>query len=501
MKKSVVALGVIVALGVVGVGGAWFTGEKAQTEYLRQIELANKQAQALGLSDSFKVVYKNKQFDRGLFTSQVEDELVISLPEEGETFTIPFSTKLYHGPFPLDQLTKFNFMPTMFSAQGVIGKNETTQPLFDLLKSDKPVQYQASTSYSLATKGKVELASGEVTDPNSPQNKIAWSNANIGFDVDKDLAGKYDVTLDELTADLGPSNEDGEDSQDTTAVKSVNTKVKGMRLDASFKPTKWTYIYTGKGSYSTESFEMTSTDYAGKTTSLIEKGLKATSDISLDGDFVNLKSESAVDSFVLDGKELGKLTNNSELNHIEANAVNELIEALFTVFKSIDDEENSSNEEIASEILSSWAENHGMAIFNNQPQIKLNPVSISDDQGKVSLDLNVALAKDPKFDLMAGSLYKQFTDFAVNIHVDKATAEKLMTQFAPEEDKALVKEKIEEQAKQAAAQNIVVNNDKNVTLNLVLEKGELKLNGQVIPEEQVQGVLFMLMMGMAAQGQ
>ena len=170
MKKSAVALGVIVALGAVGVGGAWFTGEKAQTEYLRQIELANKQAQALGLSDSFKVVYKNKQFDRGFFTSQVEDEVVISLPKEGKVFTIPLSTKLYHGPFPLDQLTKFNFMPVMFSAQGVIGKNETTQPLFDLLKSDKPVQYQASTSYSLATKGKVELAAGEVTDPNSPQN-------------------------------------------------------------------------------------------------------------------------------------------------------------------------------------------------------------------------------------------------------------------------------------------------------------------------------------------
>ena len=58
---------------------------------------------------------------------------------------------------------------------------------------------------------------------------------------------------------------------------------------------------------------------------------------------------------------------------------------------------------MVSEILSSWAENHGMAIFNNQPQIKLNPISISNSQGKVSLDLNVALAKDPKFDLMAGS--------------------------------------------------------------------------------------------------
>ena len=498
MKKSTVALGVIVALGVVGVGGAWFTGEKAQTEYLRQIELANQKFQSLGLSDSVNLVYKNKQFDRSFFTSQVEDEVVISLPKEGQVFTIPLSTKLYHGPFPLNQLEKFNFVPTMFSAQGVIGKNETTQPLFDFLKSDKPVQYQALTSYSLATKGKVELAAGEMTDPHSPQNKIAWSNINIGFDVDKDRAGKYDMTLDEVTADLGPSSADG-DSQDATAVKSVKTKMKGMKLDASFNPTKWAYIYTGKGSYSTESFEMTSTDYAGKTTTLIEKGLKATSDISLNGDFVNLKSESAVDSFVLDGKELGKLTNNSELNHIEANAVNALIEAVFTVFKSVRDDKNV-NDEVVSEILSSWVEEHGMAIFNNQPQLKLNPVAISDNQGKVSLDLNVALAKDPKFDLMKGSLYKQFTDFAVHIHVDKATAEKILTQLSPEEDKALIKENIEEQAKQAATQNIVVNNDKNVTLALVLENGELKLNGQVIPEEQVQGVLFMLIMSAAMQG-
>ena len=499
MKKSAVALGVIVALGAVGVGGAWFTGEKAQTEYLRQIELANKQAQALGLSDSFKVVYKNKQFDRGFFTSQVEDEVVISLPKEGKVFTIPLSTKLYHGPFPLNQLEKFNFVPTMFSAQGVIGKNETTQPLFDLLKSDKPVQYQASTSYNLATKGKVELAGGELTDPESPGTKVTWSNINMGFDINKDLAGKYDMTLNEVSATVLPEVMEEQDGEDMP--KSITMKMKGMKVEGSYNPTKWAYIYTGNSTSLIDSFEMATLDYAGKESTVVQKGFKAKSDISLDGDFVSAKSENTVDSIAIDGKDFGKLTYNVELNHIEANAINALIEALFTVFESISDEENSSNEEMVSEILSSWAENHGMAIFNNQPQIKLNPMSISNSQGKVSLDLNVALAKDPKFDLMAGSLYKQFTDFAVNIHVDKATAEKLMTQLDPEADKALIKAQIEEQAKQAAAQNIVVNNDKNVTLNLVLEKGELKLNGQVIPEEQVQGVLFMLMMGMAAQGQ
>ena len=499
MKKSVVALGVIVALGAVGVGGAWFTGEKAQTEYLRQIELANKQAQALGLSDSFKVVYKNKQFDRGLFTSQVEDELVISLPEEGETFTIPLSTKLYHGPFPLDQLTKFNFMPAMFSAQGVIGKNETTQPLFDLLKSDKPVQYQATTGYNLSTKGKVELAGGELTDPESPGTKVTWSNINMGFDVNKDLAGKYDMTLNEVSATVLPEVMEEQDGEDMP--KSITMKMKGMKVEGSYNPTKWAYIYTGNSTSLIDSFEMATLYHAGKESTVVQKGFKAKSDISLDGDFVSAKSENTVDSIAIDGKDFGKLTYNVELNHIEANAINALIEALFTVFESISDEENSSNEEMVSEILSSWAENHGMAIFNNQPQIKLNPMSISNSQGKVSLDLNVALAKDPKFDLMAGSLYKQFTDFALNIHVDKEMVEKNLAQFVPEEERALIKAQIEEQAKQAAAQNIVVNNDKNVTLNLVLEKGELKLNGQVIPEEQVQGVLFMLMMGAAAQGQ
>lgn len=496
MKKSTVALGVIVALGAVSVGGAWFTGEKAQTEYLRQIELANKQAQALGSSDLFKVVYQNKQFERGFFTSQVEDEVVISLPKEGKVFTIPFSTKLYHGPFPLNQLEKFNFVPTMFSAQGVIGKNETTQPLFDLLKSDKPVQYQATTSYNLSTKGKVELAGGELTDPESPGTKVTWSNINMGFDVNKDLAGKYDMTLNEVSATVLPEVMEEQDGEDMP--KSITMKMKGMKVEGSYNPTKWAYIYTGKSTSLIDSFEMATLDHAGKESTVVEKGFKAKSDISLDGDFVSAKSENTVDSIAVDGKDFGKLTYNGELNHIEANAANALIEALFTVFKSVSDDKNVKNE-VVSEILSSWVENHGMAIFNNQPQIKLNPVSISDNQGKVSLDLNVALAKDPKFDLMAGSLYKQFTDFAVNIHVDKATAEKIMTQFAPEEDKALVKEKIEEQAKQAAAQNIVVNNDKNVTLNLVLEKGELKLNGQLIPEEQVQGVLFMLIMGAAMQ--
>lgn len=150
----------------------------------------------------------------------------------------------------------------MFSAQGVIGKNETTQPLFDLLKSDKPVQYQATTSYNLSTKGKVELAGGELTDPESPGTKVTWSNINMGFDVNKDLAGKYDMTLNEVSATVLPEVMEEQDGEDMP--KSITMKMKGMKVEGSYNPTKWAYIYTGKSTSLIDSFEMATLDHAGR---------------------------------------------------------------------------------------------------------------------------------------------------------------------------------------------------------------------------------------------
>ena len=59
---------------------------------------------------------------------------------------------------------------------------------------------------------------------------------------------------------------------------------------------------------------------------------------------MSAKSENTVDSIAIDGKDFGKLTYNVELNHIEANAANALIEAFFTVFKSVSDDENANQE-------------------------------------------------------------------------------------------------------------------------------------------------------------
>ena len=150
----------------------------------------------------------------------------------------------------------------------------------------------------------------------------------MGFDVNKDLAGKYDMTLNEVSATVLPEVMEEQDGEDMP--KSITMKMKGMKVEGSYNPTKWAYIYTGKSTSLVDSFEMATLDHAGKESTVVQKGFKAKSDISLDGDFVSAKSENTVDSIAIDGKDFGKLTYNVELNHIEANAINALIEALFT---------------------------------------------------------------------------------------------------------------------------------------------------------------------------
>ncbi|OOF36478.1 YdgA family protein [Rodentibacter heidelbergensis] len=485
MKKSKIAIGMMAVLGAAWLGGTWFTGQKAEAEYLRQIEQANQRFQTLGLSDALKIEFKNKQFERGFFSAQVKDEVVISLPNEEKQWSIPFSTTFYYGPLPVNQLAKFNLMPAMFSLEGSIDKNETTQLLFDLVKSDKPIQYQASTSYGLATKGELKLLEGEFIDPKSEQNKLFWSDVVMGFDVNQDLSGRYDTSIGNVLFETKNLNDDGANLQSATY------QWKGITLNTTFAPTKWGYLYTGKGTSSIDSTEMTYLDQQGKAMSFVEKGVKGSSEVTLDGDFLSLKGTNDIETLLVDNKDLGKIAYNFEFNHLEANAMNGLLEALVKAFK----EGKMGDTLEANQWVEKWLEQYGMTIFNNQPQVKLNPLSISDNQGKVALEMNIALAKNPKFDFMRGNLYQQFTDFAVNIHLDKATAENLMMKLAPEEDNAHIKAKIEEMAVEGANNGIVVNSEKSVTMKLVLEKGELKLNDQVVPEEQVQGVIFMLLMG------
>jgi hypothetical protein len=473
MKKSKIAASVVVALAAVWCTGAWFTGKKAEEEYLHQLNQLNQLFAKTDVLEESKIFYKNIKFDRGLFASHIQDQ--IEIHKANETIIIPLSSTLYHGPLPLDRVAKLNFVPTIFSSQTLLGKNATTQALFDITKSEKPLQLNFAMNYSLSGNAELKLASGQYHNEQYKAD-FGWSNVVLNVDLDKNEPSNYTLSVDAFNSN-NPNH------------TASSIKVKDLVVQGSLQSTKWPFIYSGSINSKIGYFEQnTESAETGEKLSIIQKNNQGNLTTQVEGDTVNIINKTNLDELHINGNNLGKVTNNVEFNHIDGNALQELLNILVAIGKADSDTP-------LPKALVQKLQQAGMAIANNQPQIKFAPLSISDEKGKVALDLNIALVPNPKFDLMRSGLYKQFKDFSINFDVNKETAISLLSKFVPENQKQGLVYRIDELIAEDEANGIIVNTDKTVTLTLALENNELKLNGKAIPEEQLKMVLFMLVMG------
>ncbi|HKS33806.1 MAG TPA: YdgA family protein [Enterobacteriaceae bacterium] len=191
MKKSLVAVGVVAALGVVWTAGAWFTGKQMETRFADMIEQANANLKRTAPEAGLKLSYENYQ--RGVFSSRLQ--LVIEpTGRKGSPWLKPgqrvvFNEHVDHGPFPLAQLKTFNLLPAMASISSTLVNNELSKPLFDAAKGKSPFSAETRVGYSAATDTLITLipinyaAEGE---------KVAFSGGTIQLKADRE--GK-DVTL------------------------------------------------------------------------------------------------------------------------------------------------------------------------------------------------------------------------------------------------------------------------------------------------------------------
>jgi uncharacterized protein YdgA (DUF945 family) len=138
MKKSVVAVGVIVALGVVWTGASWFTGKQLEGRLAEMVAQANGEIKRSAPEAGLELSYQNYQ--RGVFTSRMQ--LVVKPVAGTENGwlkpgqSVVLDEVVSHGPFPLAQLKSFNLIPSMASVHTVLVNNDVTKPLFDLAKND-----------------------------------------------------------------------------------------------------------------------------------------------------------------------------------------------------------------------------------------------------------------------------------------------------------------------------------------------------------------------------
>jgi len=136
MKKSLVAVGVIVALGIIWTGGAWYTGKQFEKHVGEMVAEANAQLKRSAPQAGLELSYQDYQ--RGIFSSHLQ--LVVK-PAAGQQEallkpgqSVVLEQVVSHGPIPLADLKKLNILPAMASVHTTLVNNATTKALFDIAK-------------------------------------------------------------------------------------------------------------------------------------------------------------------------------------------------------------------------------------------------------------------------------------------------------------------------------------------------------------------------------
>jgi uncharacterized protein YdgA (DUF945 family) len=187
MKKSLVAVSVIVVLGAAWTGASWYTGKLIEQRMGELVDNANGQIRTLLPKAGVKLAYTDYQ--RGLFTSQVRYVLQADSSVAGEKALkdgdeVAFIETIDHGPFPLAQLKKFNLIPSMASVHTELANTPALKKLFEVTKGQSPFTADSRISYSGDTSSAITFIP---IDYKQNTTSVKFSGAKIDADVSRDL--------------------------------------------------------------------------------------------------------------------------------------------------------------------------------------------------------------------------------------------------------------------------------------------------------------------------
>lgn len=171
MKKAAIA-GIVVALGAVWTGSAWYTGKKAETFVKQLIQDGNVDLQKFGERTGVTPSIELISFERGVFSSTERYRVKFSIPAKdgkpGHDGEIEFVEYLDHGPFPLSNLSRGKLAPAMVASRFQLVETPSVKEWFAAAKGSVPLSGSYSVSYGKNVDGKFDLAAVEFAkDANS----------------------------------------------------------------------------------------------------------------------------------------------------------------------------------------------------------------------------------------------------------------------------------------------------------------------------------------------
>ncbi|QLB16464.1 hypothetical protein A6B40_02100 [Mannheimia varigena] len=468
MKLSKIALSVVTVIGVVVVGGSWYTGKQVEEKYQDLVVQANNQLKQLSGEFGANIELKDVQIDRHFFSSDAKYRLEVDFGD-GEKLDFIGNDKLHHGPLPLNRLAKLNLAPVMMSAES---KLQAPEP-FKKLMGEHIGSGVANISYSGDVKGHFDVSPIKYSDETGV---LETTPIKMQYSYDQKAKGiDSSVELDNVKV----------------TAEELDLQIQGVSYEMQTENNEnYPHLTLGKGNGKVKAIEFKSKE--GELSQI--KDIVVKGDSLLKGDRVVSTGDLEAASFNIEGVEMGKLKMDMAYD-FDAKLTND-ITPLLSRPEGFEDPQTT-------ELL--------MQLLAKSVKFHLNNFSLENGKGKVDLALLLNIAQiDPQNIGNTQEVLKALSTSKFTSNINRQYAEDIIRQIS------MVKEKLsEEEAKAAAKQQvdaIFLNagaeqyglrkvDENNVKIELSIKNEKLILNGRELTEDEIQMALFVIMMGAGSLGQ
>ena len=179
-KSAGVLLGIVVAIGAISAGGAWFTGSKLESVLNTSITDANKELQAAMVGSNGTASLELVSLERHVFSSTAH----YRLKGEGEMFgetpvELLFVDRIEHGPLPFSRLVSLKWLPVMATSHYELEKTPLTEKWFAAAKDKSPLTGVVNIGYDNSTNGTLELKPLEMALDDKSSMKFSGLNIDV----------------------------------------------------------------------------------------------------------------------------------------------------------------------------------------------------------------------------------------------------------------------------------------------------------------------------------
>lgn len=486
MKKTVIATGVVIALGVIWTGASWYTGKQLENRMEEMLAQANSEIKRTAPESGVELSYQDYQ--RGVFTSHVQ--LVVK-PVAGTENpwlkpgqTIVLDEVVDHGPFPLAQLKSFNLIPSMASVKTTLVNNEATKPLFDLAKNESPFEINSRISYAGDTSSDIAL---KPLNYEKGDEKVTFSGGN--FRLDADNAGNvFTLTGEAQSGAINAVNEYGQKVQLTFGNLKADGNSRLTRFDERIGDQKITLDKLAIGIEGKEIAVLEGMDLDGK------------SDISKDGKSINSQLGYDLKSLKVQGQDLGSGKLALKIDNIDGQAWHQFSQQYRAQSQALlaDKELLQKNPELYQQKAMDVLFSNLPILLKGEPTITVAPLSWKNSKGETSFNLSLLL-KDPSTATGEPQTLAQELDRSVKSLDSKLTipvemATEFMTQIAKlegyqqNEAAKMAQQQVNGLAAMGQMFRITTMENNTVSASLQYTNGQVTLNGEKMPLDEFVGM-------------